>query len=105
MIYIFWPGKAVPEWLERVESHDGNPPTLTHHGWGYVFQKSGVYMVYILIGGFMRIHGGTGLSTIQGGGRGVELHCVSQRFRLSIQCASAFIFGMYAVPHIVRWIE
>lgn len=57
MISFYWPGKAVPAWLEKFEFSgvsDG-VPTACHAGFGVVFRRADGFHVYG-VGTFIRVN-------------------------------------------------
>jgi len=77
MIRIYWPGKAVPQWLQKITfsgASDGTVPRVNHGGFGVIVKRSGAFHVWGLSGVFIRIHGAGMSVRIEGQGRGVHYH-------------------------------
>lgn len=101
MIYIFWPGKAVPEWLVRIDRCDGRQSTPTHFGWGIACKYAGAYQVFLLAGGFVKIHAVDCSFEVKYGERGIQVNVVPSSFSF---CALSFLFGFFVFPYIIRWL-
>ena len=74
VVYFFWPHKAVPEWLEAIRfsgKSTGAAPYAHHAGFGFVINRSGVFVAHILLGYFIAINGAGMSVTVHGGGKGV----------------------------------
>ncbi len=75
MIRAFWPGKAVPNWLEEIEiTNNTRPWSAKHHGFGVIWRVHGFYIVWLIAGLFIKIDCGGGAVSISAGGRGVSVH-------------------------------
>ena len=73
--YVYWPGKAVPGWLETV-SFSGTSngcPVIKHGGFGYVMKKDNKFCVFVLSGNFIVIDSAGMAVHLKGGGGGVMI--------------------------------
>lgn len=84
MIRIYWPGKAVPEWLERISFSgdcNGGVPCARHAGFGVIARWKGMFHVFPLFGTFIHIDAAGMHVTIEGQQGGVFYHgrCLVRR--------------------------
>lgn len=73
MIRLYWPGKSVPEYLEKIEfsgKSDG-VPVVKHAGFGLIFKYRGVFYVWAISGVFIKVYGAGMSLKMKGGGNGV----------------------------------
>lgn len=71
MIYLFWPGHAIPDWLLHVEfsGTSKGAPVFKHDGWGFVIRFRGRLIACLLRGTFAYINGAGMSVEVTGGGR------------------------------------
>jgi len=77
MIYIFWPYKNVPSWLQRVTfsgESNGNIPKFFHYGFGFVVKKYDTCHVYTICGCFAKLFGAGMSVDIRGGVGGIYFY-------------------------------
>lgn len=74
MIRFYWPKKAVPEWLEKIEMRNEVGPHKIHHdGFGVIIKFAGVFHVFGLTGNFILVSHCRDV-TFHGQGNGVHYH-------------------------------
>ena len=76
MIRAYWPGKAIPEWLEKIElSGQGQGvPRIRHKGFGFIVKAKNRFLVWHITGYFIAIEGGRMSVALTGQGRGASLY-------------------------------
>ena len=75
MIRVYWPGKAVQSWLQKIElsgTSDG-VPRIRHEGFGLIIKVNDRFLVW-RISGFMAIDGAGMSIRITGQRRGVHVY-------------------------------
>ena len=80
MIRLYWPGKPVPQWLNKITfsgTSDGTLPRFHHAGFGVIVKRDGIFHVWGLSGTFIVIHGAGMELKVEGQGRGVHYHHTS----------------------------
>lgn len=73
MIRFYWPGKSVPEYLEKIEfsgKSDG-VPVVKHAGFGLILKYGGYFYAWGIVGTFIRVKGAGMSLKMKGGGNGV----------------------------------
>lgn len=76
-ISIYWPGKPVPAWLEKITfsgESNGKVPAFFHNGLGVIVRKNGEFHVYGIAGTFIKVQGAGMSVKIEGQGGGVLYH-------------------------------
>lgn len=83
---FYWPGKAVPIWLERFnfKGESDGIPTARHGGFGLIVHANGSHHVYGMSGDFIRINGAGMSVTVSGQRGGVMYHTGLRRFLRAI---------------------
>lgn len=76
MIRAYWPNKAIPSWLQKIEisEKEEGVTRIRHKGFGFIVKVKGRILVWHMSGYFIAIEGCRMPVKLTGQGRGVFIY-------------------------------